>query len=108
MNIHYFWWPITVAILFSLHAYVSFFNKGATGWKPFLMVWVVSLLLSPLWATISRVSKNLLFDGMLFDLIIFTTYAVTFMILEQHYLSFKLTNYAGIAMVIVGMILIKQ
>lgn len=108
MNIHYFWWPVCVVLLYSAHAYMSFLNKGATGWKPFLAVWGIGLLITPLWATISRVSKNLMFDGMLFDVLLFITYAVSFMLLEKHYVTFKPLNYIGIVLVLIGMLLIKK
>jgi hypothetical protein len=108
MNIHYFWWPLTVALVYTIHAYASFYNKGATGWKPFLSVWGIGILITPLWPIISRVSNKLLFDGMLFDLILFLVYTITFMVLEKHYISFKPINYIGIGFVMLGMILIKK
>jgi hypothetical protein len=108
MNLHYLWWPITVVFLSSVHAYASFLNKGNTGWKPLLTVWGVGFLLSPFWPIISRNSKNLLFDGLLYDTLLFLTYAITFMYVEQHHLNFKLTNYLGIVIVMVGLYLIKQ
>jgi hypothetical protein len=108
MNYHYFWWPLCVVVLYGFHAYASFYNKGASGLKPFLLVWGIGLLITPLWATISRVSKNLMFDGMLFDVLLFITYSIIFMILEKHYLSFKIYNYIGFVFIIIGFILIKK
>lgn len=104
---HYLWWPICVILLYGLHAYASFYNKGATGLKPLLIVWGIGLLITPLWATISRVSKNLMFDGMLFDILLFITYGIIFMILEKHYITFTLLHYIGFTLIILGMILVK-
>lgn len=108
MNIHYYWWPLCVVLLYGIHAYASFYNKGNTDWKSFLTVWGIGIFITPLWPIISRVSKNLMFDGMLFDILIFITYATIFMMLEKHYITFKPLNYLGIILVILGMFLIKK
>lgn len=72
-----------------------------------MLVWVTGACF-PLWAWVSRYSKNLMFDGMVFDLLMFLSYAVTFMVLEKNYVKFGLTNYIGFVLVVAGMVMIKK
>jgi hypothetical protein len=101
-------WPILAVILYAIHAYASYQNKDAQGFAPFLKVWLVSMCISPLWALVSRYSNNLLFDGLLYDILVFIVYAIMFVWLEQHYLSFRPINYIGIGVILVGMMMLKN
>ena len=60
----------------------------------------------PLWAIISRISKNLIFDGMLYDIIMFTTYAVTMAALGAGD-KFHAHQWAGAGLVLIGFVLMK-
>jgi hypothetical protein len=101
---NYLWWPVLTVAFYSFHAYLSFQNKGATDVKSFMIVWVVGACF-PLWAIISRYSKNLMFDAMVFDLLLMLSYAITFAILEQRTLSG--VNIAGVGVAVVGLIMVK-
>jgi hypothetical protein len=105
MNLYYFW-PISALIFFSAHAYLSYLNNQSGGYKYFFASWIFGAII-PFWPIISRFSKNLMFDGMLYDMIIFTSYSLTFFFLEKHFEKFTAINYTGLMMVIFGMIFLK-
>lgn len=99
----YWWVPLTI-LFYCFHAYLSFRNKGATEAGSFLLVWVVGACF-PIWAVITRFSKNLMLDGLIFDVCLTLSYAVTFAILEQRTLS--PLNVAGVVVIVVGLVMVK-
>lgn len=58
------------------------------------------------WILVSRVSNNLLFDGMLYDNIMFLTYVFTLLYLGAGD-KFVLHQWAGLGMVIAGSVLLR-
>jgi len=101
---HYaIWVPIVVVYYVGL-TWISKQNNDIGGKWLYIMylygaVW-------PGWIVVSRISKRLLFDGMLFDNLMFLTYVVTLMFLGAHG---KLTTHqwVGIGFVVVGSILMR-
>lgn len=59
-----------------------------------------------LWTTIARKSDNLIFDNFLFDVTLSVVYIAVFMCLGCGE-TFSVTNWIGVSIVILGMILMK-
>jgi hypothetical protein len=62
--------------------------------------------LCPFWIMVTRVSKNLLFDGMLYDNIMFLTYITTLIMLRAGD-KFLLHHWVGLGLVVIGSILMR-
>ena len=102
---HYLWW-IPVAIIFNLlYAWFSVKNNSVGGG------WLLGIYLygciPTVWIFVSKYSKNLIFDGLLYDVVTLVAFMIGFMILGQAK-GFIWINYVGIAFVITGFILIKS
>ena len=69
------------------------------------MVWIMGCV--PLWAIISRYSTNLFFDGVLYDIILFTGFTFGTYFIQGLHSSFSVANYVGYAMILAGLILLK-
>lgn len=96
------WIPI-VSVLYCLIAWLSFKNNTSDV-KWFFILYVISCI-QP-WAFISRYSKNLFFDGIIYDCILFLSY--NFMLI---YLGttkkFGVYQWIGLFLVAFGLLLIK-
>lgn len=97
------WVPLIIAF-YSYYAYVSKLNNDSNNYN--YIVWIMILGAFPGWALVSKFSKNLLFDGMLYDNIMFLTYVSTMIALGAHS---KLSphQWIGIGAVIIGSIMIR-
>ena len=71
-------------------------------------IWILFLFgaLCPFWVLVSRISKNILFDGMLYDNIMFLTYAATLIILGSG-AKFSTYNWIGVGAVVFGSVLMR-
>ena len=97
-------WSIPVSIIFYIvFAWTSKKNSDCGG-RWFYIVWVINCI--PLWALVSRYSKNILFDGMLYDIILTLTYIFTMLYLGCGS-SLSIVNKMGICIVIIGFIMMK-
>lgn len=108
---HHAWWIPTVICYYFVYSYLSKVNNDHSDIEPWYTskyLWVMSVygLLCPFWLIISRISKNLLFDGMLYDNIMFLTY-VTTMILLKSGDKFLPHHWVGLGLVVFGSILMR-
>lgn len=105
---HYIWWVPTVVIWYTIYYFFTVKNNSDVGvWyqsKWFWCTWCMGLC--PLWAIVSRVSHRIVFDGLLYDCLLVLIFPIA-MILYNQATNFTTGNYAGVLMVVVGMILIK-
>jgi len=105
MIFKYYLWVIPVVLAYIVAAYTT--NKlnltKDNIW--FYLNWFGNFL--PIWAFIARGSKNLVFDGLLFDVVMVVTYTITILILTKSFETMRLVNYLGIVLVIVGLTLFK-
>jgi hypothetical protein len=98
-----YWWVPCALVMYAAIAILSRLNAEHRGmWT----LWVMLAGWIPLWAIISRYSKNLLFDGMLFDVVMFFGYAVTLLVLGAGR-QFTCSQWAGTGCVVVGFILMR-
>ena len=97
------WIPV-VALLYAGNAYLSAKNNGA-GARAFLVLWAYTTL-TPAWEIISRYSKNLVIDGLLFDVTVSVSWTTTAFLLTRGRPG--LQHLAGLFFVVVGMVLLKR
>lgn len=86
-----------------MQAWVANKNNLNGGWWLWIAIFYSAI---PVWPVISRISKNLLFDGMVYDIILFLSYVVTLLCLGTGK-AFNLPQWIGLAFVILGVILMK-
>jgi len=104
MNYHYFWWPLAAIVYYYLYSWMSYKNNVDGGsW-----FWIMFIFgsLCPLWLIVSRISKNILFDGILYDNIMFLTYVGTMLYLGQGD-GFGSCKWLGLTFVVIGSIMLK-
>ena len=77
-------------------------NVPYAGWY----VYIVGSIGILLWVWASRISKNLLFDSMLYDIILTIMFTGTLIILKCGS-SFTMYNWIGVVLALIGLILIK-
>ncbi|MFA6594308.1 MAG: hypothetical protein WCT16_03560 [Candidatus Buchananbacteria bacterium] len=103
-TITYLIWIPAEIIFYAITAYFSKKNNEAKN-KKLLMVMIV-LNLIPLWAFVAPDSKNLAFDMLLYDTIMALTLTLTLVTLGMA-VQFKRHNWLGVAIVIIGFLLMK-
>lgn len=100
--IYYLWWiPTTICIaLLSAYASVQVNKHPSSLWFYYLFI---PLTVFPF---ISRLSTNILFDGILYDMVVAVSWIVGYIIFGAS-ASFTTVNYVGAFVVIVGLLLMK-
>jgi hypothetical protein len=100
-----FWIPI-VSLVYFFCAWVT--NKSTTSkdlvW--FYLSWAVSAI--PLWAIISRQSKCVVYDGLVFDITMTLSYTLAIIFFTKAFIKLSLTNYLGLGLIFFGIIMFKH
>jgi len=94
---------IISVILYSLITAIFSFKLNS-GDKVFWIAYFLNVL--PIWTLLSKYSQNILFDAMIYDLILFLVYSGTLIYLTNHKLT--IASYAGLTLIIAGMIIFKR
>lgn len=110
---HYLWWIPTIIIYYIIYSWLSKVNNDNSLIHDIVWYKDTSLLgmyiygaICPWWVIISRVSKNILFDGMLYDNIMFLTYAFTMIALGSGS-KFTIHQWIGVGIIIIGSVLVR-
>ena len=101
MSPYLLWIPVLTAIHLT-GAWLSISNNAGDN-RAALYMWLLGLL--PLWAVVSRYTKNILFDAMLYDTI--TTMVFSVGIIYFGHKTLSTTNMLGVAIVLFGLVLVK-
>jgi len=101
---YYFLFIPAVIIAYMICAIMSYYNNTTKNNLLFIAIMIWGAL--PIWAFVSRYSKHLLFDGLLYDSLMTASFAITTIFLTNA--KFSLINITGILLVISGLILIKH
>lgn len=97
------WVPIAI-IFYIGYAWITKQNSDIGGkWIYILFIYGA---LGQIWPFVSRYSKNLFFDGFVFDFIIITAYASTLIYLGEGS-SFNKLQWAGSILVLIGLVMMK-
>jgi len=97
------WIPIEI-VAYAVYTWLSYKNN-LIGGRWLMWMFLFGTICQP-WLIASSVSKNLYFDGILYDFIMILTFIVTMAFLG-HGKSFSPANWAGIGLAIIAFILIK-
>lgn len=95
-------WTLLFAF-YCIHSYINKMNNDLGG-KWLWYAWLISII--PVFPFVARYSKNLLWDGMLFDLIMFFSYVLTLLYLGSGK-AFTMIQWGGFALTIIGFVLMK-
>jgi len=101
----YLIWIPTLILLMVMQAYLSYKNN-LTGGMWFWLLTITGIV--PLWSIISRISKNFVSDGLLYDIILLISYNVTVILLTKGYLTYNFVNYVGLVLIIAGFVLFNR
>ena len=105
IEINYFIWIPVEIVFYSVVAYLSKKNNNNPQLKRFFVA-MVCLNLIPLWSFVAPDSKNLAFDGLLYDTITVLVMTVVLALLGSGS-SFQKQNWLGVGVIIVGFILMN-
>ena len=98
-------WMMCLATMCSTQAYCSYINnKSSNLWLAVFIV-ACSIPNTMLWVYVSKRSMNLILDGLIYDLIITLSYIVVFTLVGKAD-SFNYYHWAGVMLVVTGMILL--
>ncbi len=104
---HYHIWVPLICIMMLLNSWLSVNNNDHGG--KWTWIYVISSILSVIpWVFISKYSKNLTFDSLLYDIIVTIFYLAGVMYFTQS--IGKLTNFQliGFILILIGMILFRK
>jgi hypothetical protein len=94
----YFWIAPEIT-LYSFLAYLSIQNNCYALW---------ALGCFPLWAIVSHYSKNLFFDGLLYDSIMILSYAISILYFQNTLKSIGINQVIGVMMILGGLFLLRS
>jgi hypothetical protein len=89
-----------------LYSYASFKSNQTQETSWFFFNW--ALMLIPLWAVVAKYSKHLLFDGMLYDVIMVFTFTIFTAVLSKESNNYSWYNYSGVVLILIGFMLMKM
>ena len=99
----YLWVPLVI-IAYTLVAIISKKANDTQEWSWIWMLYVLNIV--GIWPLLSKYSKNILFDGLLHDFIVFMTFYGTLIIMGSAS-TFSTTQWIATTMIILGFILFK-
>jgi len=97
--------PLIWVIIFIFNmvgAWINYLNNIKIGW----FWWACLISMVPMFPIISRFSKNLLLDGIIYDVVIFFSYLVTLIFLGCAK-TVTLVQWIGVVLTIIGCLLMK-
>ena len=100
---YWLWIPLTVAY-YGFYAYLS--RQSNTFGGNWSLLMFITGAVCPLWLIISRSTKNLLFDGILYDTLMFLAFVLTLIVLGEGS-KWGIIQYSGLFLVITGLVLLK-
>ena len=101
---NYVWWVPLVIVYYGIYSWLSKQNNEIGGY----WLWAAFIFgaICPFWVIISRLSKNLLFDGMLYDNLMFLTYIGTMVALGCG-AKLMMHQWVGVGLIVVGSIMMR-
>lgn len=109
MWFYYLIWPVVLCIWAGMLAYLSKFSNETLNipWYANRWVWLIFFCsLTPIWVFVTRVSHNLVFDALLFDVLSMLAFQMTLIYLGLA-AKFVPLQWIGLVLVIFGFFLIR-
>ncbi len=100
--IFYITWIVSEILVVGFSAWLSY--KTNLNSKFFVAIYLFSLV--QVWPFVAKFSKNLLFDAVLYDLILIITYTSVLIYFTKT--DLKIINYIGLGLLFLGMLLFKK
>jgi hypothetical protein len=101
---HYLWWPVVAFLYYTGYGYISQINNQQGG-KYTMWMWAYGAA-CPLWAIVSKITKNITFDAALYDALIVIC-GFFGLWLAGAMKDFSAINYFGLTIMVVGIIILK-
>ena len=101
----YLWWVPCVVLYYAIYAGFSKLNN-AHGGKWFWIAYAFGAA-CPFWVIVSRYSKNLAFDAIVYDACMILSFMVALVCMKAMGQEFAVRNWVGLALAVVGLILMK-
>jgi uncharacterized membrane protein (GlpM family) len=98
-------WTILLVGLMAFSAYTSNKLSIEKNTINFVINWLIPLV--PTWALIVLYSKRLVFDGLLFDILLTVAYTFFILYFTNSFTSLKIHNYMGLLLILLGLIMFK-
>lgn len=98
------WIPVTVG-LYILQSWLTVKNNLEDG-KWFWIFFVVSLF-TP-WVIVSKYSKNLVFDALIFDICLVLSYSIGLLYFTNSFSKFSWNQFVGIGLIVFGLFFFKK
>lgn len=102
--LHY-WWVPAIIFYYCVTSWLSVLVKDEQGWKYFIILQAAQIL--SLWAIVAKFSRNLVFDGMLFDILILVSFYVMMFSMGQME-DFSGKQWVGCVFCVLGLLMIKK
>lgn len=103
--IFYLWIPAIILIAI-LSAYVGVKSNFSGQWYWSILLWIIWAI--PIWPVVVKYSSNLVRDHLLFNMIIVVVMnTVTMYFLKSTGVTFTSTQYIGIGLALIGLLLIQ-
>jgi hypothetical protein len=101
----YYWWVPSTFLFYAVYSWFSV-KSNQTGEIKWAYIAYALGALCPFWIVVARYSKNLIFDGLLYDNMILGGFLVTTTALGVG-IGFSTHNWVGVGLVVAGFILMK-
>jgi len=103
-NWNYFWWVPSVIVYYVIYSWLAKQNNVQSGkWFWYMLIFGA---ITPFWLLVSAISNNLIFDGMLYDNIMFLTYVFTMVVLGCG-AKFVPHQWLGVSLIVLGSIMLR-
>jgi hypothetical protein len=101
---NYLWWIPLVVLFYVGYALLSLKNNASSDLKWLFLLYAYGGFIQ-LWAIVSKISKNLIFDNFLYDFLMTLSVAVTLVIMKSAVLT--PVQICGIFICIIGLVLLR-
>ena len=102
--IHYLYWVPAVAVLYFFNAYASINNRDIGGAKWFVLLWLTSAV--PVWMLVSKYSKNLVLDVLIYNMVLLVAFLLGMMIFGQMK-TFLWYHLIGLSLCVLGLFIMN-
>lgn len=99
---HYLWWAPLTFLVYGAYAWISKQSHELGG----IYFWILIFIPIPIWAIVTRISSNLLIDGLIYDISMMLGFMAGLIVLGASS-GFVLHQYIGLVLAVVGVILMK-
>lgn len=108
----FIYYPLVVSSIF-VYYFISAYigcknNTDSTHWLNSKWFWITFIYgaLCPLWTIVSKISNNILFDAILYDITVMVSFTIGIIYFTSS--KFTIYQYIGIILIIIGLIIFRK